>query len=72
MTDTPTIPLRADEDLPEGIRETLSSLPTANVFRMVANAPASLQPFLELVHPILVDADLRQVGVLPCITQTLA
>lgn len=62
------VPLPRDSDLPEVAREALASLPPLNVFRMVANAPASLQPFLDLAGSILVgselDARLREIAVL--------
>ena len=49
----PQIPLPQDADLPDDIRETLANMPPANVFRMLANAPASFQPFMELAMSIL-------------------
>lgn len=65
---TPRIPLPTDEQLPAAARKTLSNLPPANVFRMVANAPSSLAGFVQLAGSILLqselDARLRELAVL--------
>ena len=64
----PTIPLPSDEDLTPAIRDTLSSLPPANVFRMVANAPASFQPLVDLALSVLLTSEFdkrkREIAVL--------
>ena len=60
--------LPRDEDLPEDVRATLASLPPLNVFRMMAAAPASFRPLLDLALSILVKAELpardREIAVL--------
>ncbi len=62
------IPLPADSDLSEDAQKALASLPPLHVFRMMANAPARLQPFLDLAGSILIgsqfDARLREIAVL--------
>jgi alkylhydroperoxidase family enzyme len=64
----PVVPLPADDDLPEEIRETLKKLPPLNVFRMWANAPASFQAFLDIGMSVLLrsefDAYMREIAVL--------
>lgn len=44
----PKIPPRSDDELDPKHRELLASLPTLNVFRMVAGAPRAARPFLAL------------------------
>jgi len=60
--------LPRDEDLSDEVRATLAALPPLNVFRMMAAAPASFRPLLELARSILVgaelDARLREIAVL--------
>ncbi|MBW1685116.1 MAG: carboxymuconolactone decarboxylase family protein [Deltaproteobacteria bacterium] len=62
------VPLPRDEDLNEEARATLASLPPFHVFRMMANAPASFQPILELARSVLLgsefDARQREIAVL--------
>jgi len=62
------VPLPNDSDLTQEAREMLAALPPLHVFRMVANAPASLRPFLELAGSILIgsefDARKREIAVL--------
>jgi 4-carboxymuconolactone decarboxylase len=53
----PKIPLPSDDQLPADIRETLATLPPLNVFRMVANAPASFHGFLQFAGSILMQSD---------------
>jgi 4-carboxymuconolactone decarboxylase len=64
----PSIPLPADGELPDDIREVLASLPPLNVFRMVAGLPASFRPFLQLGGSLLADpefdARIREVAIL--------
>ena len=59
------IPLPADADLAPDIREALSLL---NIFRMLANAPASFKPLVDLAASILLqsefDARKREIAVL--------
>ncbi|MEN0106498.1 MAG: carboxymuconolactone decarboxylase family protein [Pseudomonas sp.] len=65
---TVKVPLPTDEQLPENIRKLLASIPPANIFRMMANAPVSLQGFLQLAGSILLqsefDARKREIAVL--------
>ena len=64
----PTIPLPSDDQLPADIRDTLANLPPVNVFRMMANAPASFHGFLQLAGSILMqsefDARKREIAIL--------
>lgn len=64
----PEIPLPTDDQLPADIRETLGNLPPVNVFRMLANAPASFHGFLRLAGSILMqsefDARKREIAIL--------
>lgn len=68
MNSPQTIPLPADDELSEEHRALLASLPPANVFRMVANAPASLEAFVAVAHSILAESELpvrdREIAVL--------
>jgi alkylhydroperoxidase family enzyme len=62
------IPLPADTNLSTEIRETLQALPPLNVFRMVANAPASFKPLVDLALSILTQSEFdpckREIAVL--------
>ena len=64
----PHIPLPTDENLPREIKEKLAAMPALNVFRMVANAPASFNGFLDFATSILFesefDARKREIAVL--------
>ncbi len=64
----PKIPLPSDDQLPADIREMLATLPPVNVFRMMANAPASFHGFLQLAGSILMqsefDARKREIAIL--------
>ncbi len=64
----PKIPLPTDDQLPADIRETLGNLPPVNIFRMLANAPASFDGFLHLAGSILMqsefDARKREIAIL--------
>lgn len=64
----PKIPLPTDEQLPADIREALANLPPVNIFRMLANAPASFQGFLQLALSILMQSELdsrkREIAIL--------
>jgi alkylhydroperoxidase family enzyme len=64
----PKIPLPTDDQLPADIRDTLATLPPVNVFRMMANAPASFHGFLQLAGSILLqsefDARKREIAIL--------
>ncbi len=51
------IPLPKAEDLSPEITESLAKLPPLNLFRMLANAPASFQPFLQMGGSILSESD---------------
>jgi len=65
---TVAIPLPTDDQLPADIRDTLSSLPPVNVFRMMGNAPASFHAFIQLAGSILLQSELdrrkREIAVL--------
>jgi alkylhydroperoxidase family enzyme len=62
------LPLPADEDLPEDIRDVLASLPPLNVFRAVASVPASFRPFMQLGGSLLagpeIDSRNREIAIL--------
>ncbi len=62
------LPLPKNDELPAEIKETLETLPPLNVFRMVANAPASFKGFLELAMSILAKSEFdprkREIAVL--------
>ena len=64
----PHIVLPADDSLPDVIRQRLATFPPLNVFRMLANAPASFDSFLHLATSILAgsefDARKREIAVL--------
>jgi alkylhydroperoxidase family enzyme len=64
----PRVPLPDDDDLDPESREILSKLPALNVFRMMANAPASFRPWVEFAFSILAksefDARKREIAVL--------
>jgi alkylhydroperoxidase family enzyme len=65
---TPAVPLPADADLTPEIQNTLKKIPPLNVFRMMANAPASFQPFIDLALSVLAfsefDKKKREIAVL--------
>ena len=65
---TVRIPLPSDEELPAEVSELLAALPPLNVFRMVANAPASFRPFMEFAASILIHSEFdprkREIAVL--------
>jgi hypothetical protein len=42
-----TIPLATDAELTPELRNVLDSLPALNIFRMLANAPTNLKPFVD-------------------------
>ncbi|RMF25700.1 MAG: carboxymuconolactone decarboxylase family protein [Deltaproteobacteria bacterium] len=64
----PKIPLPTDAELAPDIRERLATLPPLNVFRMMANAPASFHALFDLATSILMqsefDARKREIAVL--------
>jgi 4-carboxymuconolactone decarboxylase len=64
----PHIPLPDDETLSLEIKERLSSMPPVNVFRMVANAPASFNGFLDFGSSIMFESEFdprkREIAVL--------
>jgi 4-carboxymuconolactone decarboxylase len=68
------LPLPADEDLPEEIREVLGGLPPLNVFRAVAAVPKSFRPFLQLGGSLLggpeIDAKNREIAILGVAKET--
>lgn len=63
-----TVPLPKDEQLPESIRKTLEGLPALNIFRILANVPASFHPYVQLAKSLLSDGKfnrrLRQIAIL--------
>jgi alkylhydroperoxidase family enzyme len=65
---TTKIPLPVDADLTAEIRDTLQALPPLNVFRMMANTPASFKPFVDLAMSILLQSEFdprkREIAVL--------
>jgi alkylhydroperoxidase family enzyme len=71
---SPSLPLPADEDLPDEIRATLAGLPPLNVFRAVAGVPASFRPFLELGGSLLsgakIDPRNREIAILSVASET--
>jgi 4-carboxymuconolactone decarboxylase len=71
---TPSLPLPADEDLPEEIRAALAGLPPLNVFRAVAAVPKSFVPFLQLGGSLLggpeIDARNREIAILGVARET--
>ena len=62
------VPLPADSDLPEAVRERLAALPPLNVFRMMANAPASFPALIDFAWSILFQSELdareREIAIL--------
>jgi alkylhydroperoxidase family enzyme len=73
---SPSLPLPADEDLPDEVRETLANLPPLNVFRAVAGVPASFRPFLRLGASLLggpeIDTRNREIAILAVARETEA
>lgn len=51
------IPLPTNAELSEATLKTLLSVPPANIFRMMANAPTSLMPFIQLASSILFQSE---------------
>ena len=49
----PHIALPADDSLPDYIRQRRATFPPWNVFRMLANAPASFDSFLDVATSVL-------------------
>lgn len=63
----PRIPLPSDDELDPDRRRILANLPPLNVFRMVAGAPSSFRPFLQMGGAVLssaLDARRREAAVL--------
>jgi alkylhydroperoxidase family enzyme len=62
------IPLPNDADLTPEIREVLATLPPLNIFRMLAQAPANLKPFVDYGMSLLFrtefDARKREIAIL--------
>lgn len=69
-----SIPLPADDELSDKNRRLLRGLPDANIFRMVANAPNSLKPFLDLAGSLLMQSEFdkraREIAILRIATIT--
>ncbi len=65
---TEKIPLPDETQLAPEIVATLKRLPALNVFRMMANAPASFQPLIDFAMSILLSSDFdkrkREIAVL--------
>ena len=53
----PRIPLPKDDDLDPEVRDLLAILPPLNLFRMLANAPASIKEFLDMGASILMRSE---------------
>jgi 4-carboxymuconolactone decarboxylase len=53
-----TLSLPTDAELSADSRAALATVPPLNVFRMVARAPSSLAPFIQLARSILVGSEL--------------
>ena len=68
MNTSIAIPLPNDEELSPDIVKTLQGLPPANIFRMMGNAPASFQSFIQFAGSILLDSEFdarkREIAVL--------
>jgi len=62
------VPLPEDSQLSPEVLETLKPLPPLNVFRMMANAPASLKPLVEFATSLLFRSEFdprkREIAVL--------
>ncbi len=71
---SPSLPLPADEDLPDDVRETLANLPPLNVFRAVATVPGAFRPFLRLGGSLLggpeVDSRHKEIAILSVARET--
>jgi 4-carboxymuconolactone decarboxylase len=67
-TMAPRIPPADESSLPDEIKRVLASLPPLNLFKVLANAPSSFKPFLELGGAILfkseLDARKREIAIL--------
>lgn len=63
-----TVPLPDTNSLPKNVRDLLEQLPPLNVFKMVANVPTSLPPFIEFTKSFFNDGDvdsrLLEIGIL--------
>jgi len=63
-----TIPLATDAELTPELRQVLDTLPALNIFRMLANAPANLKPFVDYGMSVLFatefDARKREIAIL--------
>ena len=62
------IPLATDDELTDETRRVIDGLPPLNIFRMLANAPANLKPFvdwgLSLLFQTELDAKDREIAIL--------
>lgn len=61
------LPLPKDSELSDLVVDKLNRLPNINVFRMVANAPQMLTPFVDMVQGLYnskVDIRLREIAIL--------
>jgi 4-carboxymuconolactone decarboxylase len=62
------IPLPSDAELPPEVRDVLATLPPLNIFRMIAQAPANLKPFVDYGTSLLFhtefDARKREIAIL--------
>lgn len=65
---SPRISLPSNDEVSPEIRSTLDALPPRNVFRMMARAPASFQPLIDLALSILAKSEFpareREIAVL--------
>jgi 4-carboxymuconolactone decarboxylase len=62
------IPLATDAELTPEVRQVIDGLPPLNIFRMLANAPANLKPFVEWGLSVLFRTELdprdREIAIL--------
>lgn len=63
-----SVPLPKNDQLPEQIQESLSEMPPLNVYQMLANVPASFEPYVALAKSIFVEGKfnprLREIAIL--------
>jgi alkylhydroperoxidase family enzyme len=66
--DAPAIPLPADHELPEEVRDAIANLPPLNLFRLLGRLPQSFRPFLQLGGSLLsdpkIDPRIREIAIL--------
>jgi alkylhydroperoxidase family enzyme len=64
----PAIPLPADDELPEEVRDAIANPPPLNLFRLLGRLPQSFRPFLQLGGSLLgdpnIDPRIREIAIL--------